>query len=193
MENVRKHVDVRLVHTAKKLKKVTAKPTYKSCQIFSNDLVGIELTRAKVLLNKPSYCGMAILDLSKYAMYDFYYNYLKKKYGDKIQLQMTDTDSFLYHVQTDDLYADMKENLHLFDTANYPKDHFLYSKVNDKRLNKMKDETQSVPISKFVGLRLKMYAYVCGGKKDKRAKGISKVTVKNNLSYQMYEETLFVL
>ena len=133
---------------------------------------------------------MAILDLSKYAMYDFYYNYLKKKYGDKIQLQMTDTDSFLYHVQTDDLYADMKENLHLFDTANYPKDHFLYSKVNDKRLNKMKDETQSVPVSKFVGLRPKMYAYVCGGKEDKRAKGISKVTVKNNLSYQMYEETL---
>ena len=40
MENVRKHVDVRLVHTAKKLKKVTAKPTYKSCQIFSNDLEG---------------------------------------------------------------------------------------------------------------------------------------------------------
>ena len=69
-------------------------------------IVAIEFKRAKVLLNKPSYFSMIILDLTKYAVYDFYYNYLKKKYGSKLELQMSDTDSFLYHVQTDDLYLD---------------------------------------------------------------------------------------
>ena len=60
-------------------------------------------------MNKPSYFSLILLDLmydAMYAMYDFYYNYLQKKYGSKLELQMSDTDWFLYHVQTDDLYLD---------------------------------------------------------------------------------------
>ena len=138
MENVRKHLDVRVVHTKKKLKKMTAKSTFKGCRIFNKDLVGVELNRRKVTLNKPSYCGMVILDLSKHLMYDFYYNHLKKLYGNRMQLQMTDTDSFLFYVETDNIFEDMKGYLHLYDTSDFPKSRYLYSLENKKALGKMK-------------------------------------------------------
>lgn len=100
-------------------------------------------------------------------MYDLYYNYLKKKYGSEVQLQMTDTDSFLLDCQTADIYADMKEEESLFDFSEYSWSHLLFSIKNKKGL-KMKDETNDVPVSEFVGLRSKMYNFVCGGKESKR-------------------------
>lgn len=71
MENVRKHKNVELCHKNEGLKKVAAKPTYKTHRLFSEDLVAVELTRSKVTLNKPIYVGMCVLDLSKIIMYDF--------------------------------------------------------------------------------------------------------------------------
>lgn len=191
MENVRKHQNIELVHTERRLKKLSAKPTFKSAKIFSEDLVAVELTRAKVKLCKPSYCGMCILDLSKLAMYDFYYNFLKRKYADKVQLQMTYTDSFLSFCQCEDLYKDFKDHTELFDFSDYPNDHYLYSDKNKKALGRMKDETNSIPISEFVGLRSKMYSFVCGGKEKKRLKGIGKATVRNSISYNQYKDVLF--
>ena len=108
MENMRKHVNVRLVQTKDQLQKLSKKPSFASCQIFHEDLVGVEMKRSKVKLFKPSYSGMSILDISKF-MFDFY-NFLKKKYKDKLQLLMTDTDSLLFFVQCDEIYRDMHEN-----------------------------------------------------------------------------------
>lgn len=191
MENVRKHKNIELVHTQKRLEKLSAKTTYKMSKIFTEDLIAVELTRAKVKLCKPSYSGMCILDLSKMAMYDFYYNYLKKKYGDKVQLQMTDTDSFLFYCETENIYEDMKQNENLFDLSDYPKDHYLQNDTNKKVLGKMKDETNSLPISMFVGLRSKMYSFLCRGKEEKRLKGVGKVTVEKELQFKHYKDTLF--
>ena len=100
MENLRKHRSIELVHTDERLRKVTSKSTYKLHRIFSEDLVGVEFNRVKVTLNKPIYIGMTVLDLSKTTMYDFYYNHLKKLYGEKLELQLTDTDSFLVSCQS---------------------------------------------------------------------------------------------
>lgn len=136
MENLRKHRSVELIHTETRLQKVSAKSTYKLHRIFSEDLVGVELNRTKVKLNKPIYIGMTVLDLSKYTMNDFYYNHLKSLYGEKVQLQMTDTDSFLFYCETDDLFRDMFEYSHLFDTSDFPKTHFLYSQTNKKVMGK---------------------------------------------------------
>lgn len=191
MENVRKHKNIELVHTERRLKKLGARPTFKSVKIFSEDLVAVELTRAKVKLCKPSYCGMCILDLSKLAMYDFYYNFLKRKYGDKIQLQMTDTDSLLIFCECKDLYNDLKDHQELFDFSDYPKDHILHSNKNKKQVGKMKDETNSVPIAEFVGLRSKMYSFLCGGKEEKRLKGVGKATVRNHVAFSHYKDVLF--
>ncbi|XP_060554029.1 uncharacterized protein LOC132715073 [Ruditapes philippinarum] len=190
MENVRRHKNIELVHTEERLLKVTAKPTYKNTTIFNEDLVAVELHRAKVDLFKPIYCGMSILDLSKCLMYDFWYNYIKKRYEQSAQLQMTDTDSVLFSCETEDMYKDMESSAEFFDTSDYPREHFLHSDRNKKVLGKMKDETNGKPISEFVGLRSKMYSFVCDKKEEKRAKGIAKVTVKKDLKHAHYKNTL---
>ena len=190
MENVRKHLDVHLVQCRKQLHKLTKKPTFARCRIFDQDLVAVEMKRAKVKLYKPSYSGMCILDISKYAMYDFYYNYLKTKYGANLQLMMTDTDSLLFSVQCNDIYNEMSENMELFDTSDYPETHFLHSVENKKVLGKMKDETNGVPIREFVRLRSKMYSFVFGKEEKKKLKGISKGVVKKNIRFVMHKQTI---
>lgn len=191
MENVRKHKNIELVHTPDRLRKLSSKPTYKTTKIFTEDLVAVELCRANVKLSKPSYSGMCFLDLSKLAMYDFYYNYLKHRYGDRVQLQMTDTDSLLFYCETNNIYDDMKEYEYLFDLSDYPRDHPLQSDTSKKVLGKMKDECNGTPISKFAGLRSKMYSFVCGNSEEKKLKGISSTTVKTDLTFDNYKSALF--
>ena len=94
-----------------KIKKYVANPTFVRCEIFNEDLVGVQNHRTKVLLYKPIDVGMSVLDLSKHLMFDFYCNHLKKEYGDKIRLLYTDTESLVIHVSTDDLYEDMKGDI----------------------------------------------------------------------------------
>ena len=105
MENLRKQVDVRLVTDNEKLTKLASKPTYVSSKIFNEDLVAVHKIKETITLNRPAYVGMCILqDLSKTLMYDFHYNYIKKKYGNKVKLLFTDTDSLTYEIEADDVY-----------------------------------------------------------------------------------------
>jgi hypothetical protein len=106
-------------------------------------------------------------------MYDFHYNIMKKKYKDKIHLLMTDTDSFVYHIETEDVYKDMKEIYNttyeyedknyplftkVFDTSDYPEKHPLHNKENKKKIGKFKDKSNGRPILEFCGVRSKMYS-----------------------------------
>ena len=76
--------------------------------------------KAKVKMNKPIYLGMSILDISKTLMYEFWYDYLKPKYGDKVKLCYTDTDSFIIHIITEDVFEDISNDVEeLYDTSNY--------------------------------------------------------------------------
>ena len=97
MENIRNRVDIRLVNSEKKAKKLAAKPNFKHCNIFDENLVAIHMKKTKLVFNKPVYLGMCILDLSKTLMYDFHYNYIKNKFNDKATLLFTDTDSLAYN------------------------------------------------------------------------------------------------
>ena len=79
----------------------------------------VEDTRAKVKLNKPIAVGFVILEISKFITYSFYYDHLKDKYRDHCSLLFTDTDSLCCKIQTTDLYADMGDDLDLYDTSNF--------------------------------------------------------------------------
>ena len=74
-------------------------------------------------MNKPVYLGLLILELSKILMYEFWYDYVKPKYGEKAKLCYMDTDSFIVYIKTDDIYKDIAEDVETrFDTSNYELD-----------------------------------------------------------------------
>ena len=88
LENIRNRVDIRLLSMDKVAQKLDAKPTYDRCTIFNENLIAVHMKRTKLYFNKPVYLGMSILDLSKSLMYDFHYNYIKTKYGDKAKITL---------------------------------------------------------------------------------------------------------
>ena len=194
MENIRNRVDIKLVNDKKRAEKLSAKPNYKHCNIFSEDLVAIHMKKTKLDFDKPVYLGMCILDLSKTLMYDFHYNYIKKKYGDKAKLLLTDTDSLMYEIQTEDFYKDNSEDVKdRFDTSNYPLDHpsGILSGINKKVLGMFKDEANGDIIDEFVGLRAKLYSYkMFEGEESKKCKGVKKSVVKKSITHEDYKTCL---
>ena len=191
MENVRKRTNIELVTDEKRLNKLSAKPTYVSSKIFNENLVGVHTKKERLLLDKPSHVGMCILDLSKTHMYDFHYNYIKKKYPDS-QLLFTDTDSLFYHIKTEkDIYEEFWVDRELFDNSDYPKSSKFFFNENKKVIGKFKDETAGKPILEFVGLKSKMYSYKIGEEEHKKAKGVKKNVVKKEIKHQDYLDVLF--
>ena len=76
-----------------------------------------------IKMNKPLYLGASILDISKTLMYEFWYDYLKSKYGDRVKLCYTDTDSFIIHIKTKDFFEDISNDVEKwFDTSKFDKD-----------------------------------------------------------------------
>ena len=195
MENIRNRVDIKLVNDKKRAEKLSAKPNYNHCNIFCENLIAIYMKKTKLLFNKPVYLGMCILDLSKTLMYDFHYNYIKRKYKDKAKLLFTDTDSLMYEIETKDFYkyisADVKRR---FNTSDYPPDHpsGIPSGFNKKVLGAFKDEAAGKVIDEFVGLRAKLYSYkMFEGEESKKCKGIKKSTVKKSITHEDYKKCLF--
>ena len=132
MENLRKRVDVRLVTNEKKLDKLTSKPTFVSSKIFNENLMAVHKVKETLTLNRPAYVGMCILDLSKTLMYDFHYNYIKKKYNNRAKLLFTDTDSLTYEIETVDAYKDFWTDKDMFDNSDYPESTPYYCNANKK-------------------------------------------------------------
>ena len=103
-------------------------------------------------LKKPIYVGFTVLELSKWLMYEFHYNFIKKHFD--AELLFTDTDSLTYELKSKDFYD-----------------------VNKKVIGKMKDESEGKIIGEFVGLKSKMYSMKnIDGKESNTAKGVNTAT-----------------
>ena len=195
MENIRKRVNIHLVSNEKDAKKLTTKPNFHHFTIFSENLIAIHMKQTSLTFNKPVYLGMCILDLSKTIMYDFHYNYIKPKYGEKAKLLMTDTDSLVYFIETEDFYKDISPDVRdKFDTSNFPKKHpsGIETGVNKKVINMFKDEAGGMIIKEFVGLRAKLYAYLMEyGEEIKKCKGMKKAVIKKKIIFNHYKDCLF--
>ena len=194
MENIRNRVNVKLVNTEERLKKLSAKPNYKSCKIFNENLISVHMKKTSLTMIKPVYLGMCILDLSKTIMYDFHYNYIKPKYGAKAKLLFTDTDSFMYEIETEDFYKDISKDVKdRFDTSDYPENHpsGIPTGINKKVLGMFKDEAAGKRIKEFVGLRAKLYSFIMeDGKENKRCKGVKKQVVESSITHEDYKTCL---
>ena len=195
METVRERSKIKIVNgqETEKLERLIAKPYYRGVFVFEDsNLVSVRVGESTVTLNKPIYLEQAILDLSKTLMYNFHYGYVKPKYGDRVRVLSTDTDSFFLRIHAEDFYEDIAEDVpKWFDTSNYPKGHPIGG-ANKKVLGMIKDEAGGETISEFVGLRSKLYAYkMDDGKAEKKCKGVKKAVVKNSITFENYKDCPF--
>ena len=160
MENVLNRSNIKLINNnSEKLLRLIKQSNFQNAYQISNRLALVESKPIKTIFNKPIYMVAVILETSKLHMHEFWYDHLKQKYGNKIQLIYTDIDSFIIEVETDDIYKDMYEDGHLYDFSDYPKDHPKYNAFNKKVYGIFKDDLNGKIIVEFIADKPKMYSY----------------------------------
>ena len=168
------------------------RPNFKSGIRFDKNLMGCEMGKIKVKMNKHVYLGQAILDLSKIIMYEFHYDYMKPKFK-YLQLCYMDTDSLVYRIKTEDFYVDIADDVPTrFDTSGYIPDRHLPVGLNKKVIGLMKDELGGAIMTEFIALRPKLSSYrVLSGTENKKCKEIKKCVIKKTLTFEDYKNCLF--
>jgi len=194
-ENLRKRENLRLISDRRRLFRATNKPMFVSASIINSDLVLVRSRKARITLTKPLSISVAILDWSKLIMYSFFYDCLKAKFGSKLQLLYTDTDSLIIRIESDDVFAEMSDIKDRYlDTSNFDRCHPLFSERNKRRLGCFKFETGESFPDEIVALRAKMYSIKMPEnsktESSKRAKGIPKAYVNKTLTHESYLNVL---
>lgn len=146
------------------------------------------MRKTRILMNKPIIIGMCVLDISKLTMYSFLYDFLKPKYGNNVTVNYSDTDAYLMAVSTNDFYADMRDNIELFDTSDYPwPNDYNIERKNKKVPGLFKDELNGKIMIEFVGLRAKCYALrTIDDETMKKSKGVKKNVLKRKIEFEDY-------
>ena len=120
MENVRNYRNTKLVIKERRRSYLVSQPNYHTIKFFTENFLAIEMRKTQMLINKPVYLCLSILDLSKTNMYKFWHDYEKPKYGKNAKLFRMDTDSFIVRVKADNIYKDIAEDVEArFDTSNF--------------------------------------------------------------------------
>ena len=150
------------------------------------------MKKTKVKMNKPIYLGLSILEISKTLMYEFWYDYMKPKYDNKVKLCYMDTDSFIMNIKTNDFYEHITNGIeNRVDISNYEINRPLPTGKNKKVIGLMEDELGGKIITEFVTLRPKTYSFLTDdGKEDKKAKGTKKCIIKKMSKFNDYKKCL---
>jgi len=164
-----------------------AKPNFHSQNIFSENLVAVEFLQVKSTSR-----FMRILDISKICLYEFHHEYMLPMYRDKCKIMYIDTDSLIYH-ECDDVYDIMKRDIAKFDTSDYPVDNVYGMPLANKKVpGLMKDKNNGAIMTKFVGLKAKMYDLHVDGKKDtKKVISVKNNVVARTITFDGYTRCLF--
>ncbi|XP_066590540.1 uncharacterized protein [Prorops nasuta] len=195
IENVRKRCNVHIKNNwggRYGVRSLVSKPNFYRISIFDEDLVAIQMKKLNIIIDKPIFIGMCVLDLSKVCLYSFHYDVILPKFKLDVKLLYTDTDSLIYEFKCENIYDFIREKIDYFDTSDYPINNiYNIPLVNKKVIGLMKDECNGNLMSEFVGLRSKMYAYrINGVNKDKKCiKGIKSYVVKN-IEFDDYIDSL---
>ena len=176
-----------MVNNANDFLKYISKPTYNTHKIFCKDYAAVHEIKPVLILNKAIYVGFTVLDLSKWKMHDFHYNFIKKNFD--AELLFTDTDSLTYEIKSENVYEEFFKWKDLFDFSNYSKDSKFFNETNKKVIGKMKDEFGGVIVEEFVGLKSKMYSIKkSDGKEYNTAKGVSNATDFNKFKDDLFNK-----
>ena len=188
IENVRNQRDIKLVTSDKRRRILASEPNYHSSKHISKDLMIMEMRKTEVKMNKPKFLGQAILDISKTLMYEFWYDYIKPKYGDKARLCYMDKDSFVMYIKTENFYKDVADDVERwFDTSNYDEKDKRPPPIgkNKKVIGLFKDTLGGKIMTEFCALRAKAYSYrLDDDTEEKRAKDTKKCKVKRELTFK---------
>ena len=133
------------------------------------------MRNSQILMHKPLSLGLSILNLSKTVMYEFWYNYVKPKYGENAKLCYMDMENFV-HVKRNNIYKDIPEDIKMrFDTSNFKLNRPLPEGKNETVIGIIKDELGGHIMKESVGLRAKTCSYL----KDSNDKGRTPKDTKN--------------
>ena len=188
MGSVRKYKNIKVLNMENSisvLKRITEFPAY--------SLGLAHRLKGDVLMSKSIFIGSTLLDLSKKVMYEFFYDYVKPKWGDKAKLLFTDRDSFCLEIETEDVYKDISNDVdEWFDTSNYPKDNQIKAGVKTGHFikmvpGKMKDELAGKQVQQFCGLSAKTYSFENG---ERKAKGVNRAAKNKYLTHEDYVKVL---
>ena len=93
------------------------KADYHATKFFTENLVAKEIKITQILLNNSVGLEVSIQELIKKLMYEFWYNQIKLKYGEKVESSYVDTGSFMLYIKNDSIYKDIAEDVETrFDT-----------------------------------------------------------------------------
>lgn len=160
IESVTNRKNVKIAKDQNTFTFLASRPNYERHIIINPNLVIVILSPEYVKMNKPYYIGFSILEISKYIMYDFFYNILMEYFGEKgVKLLYSDTDSLALEIKTFDILADLKNLESNMDFSNLNKNHPLYSHANRALLFKFKEEFSLTPISRLCALKSKVYSF----------------------------------
>ena len=177
MENIRKHREIKLATTDKLRSQLVSEPNYHTTKNLSENLLAIEMKKTKIKMNKPVHLGLSILEISKILLYEFWYDYIQLKYQDNAKLYYMDTESFIIHIKTEDVYEDITDDVEKDLIHQIMKSIDLYRK-NKKVIGLMKDELKGKIMREFAALRPKTYSYLTDdSNSDKKTKGTKKCVI----------------
>ena len=200
MENLRKRVSIELVKDAEKAEKLVKQPNFADLKIFDEFLIAIKMKKTRVVMNKPIFAGMTILDLSKLLMFDFHYGYVKKKWKE-VSVLYTDTDSLVLEIETEDFFADISADVpKWFDTNDFSPEHpavlngMPIVPENKKKIGLMKDECGGAVMTEFVALKPKLYSFLTEEdekvREKQKAKGVKKCIIRKSLRHENFKKCL---
>ena len=110
MENLRKRINARVMNNEKDYLKHVSKPTFISRKTFDKNYAAIHEIKPFLTLSKPIYVGFTVLELSKWLLYDFHCNFVRKHFD--AELLFTDSDSLTYEIKSEDVYKEFLMHKH---------------------------------------------------------------------------------
>ena len=141
MQNVRKYRDGELVTTEKRRNYLESEPSHHTTMFFYRKCIGYKNEKNSNTDEKPVSLGLSILESSKIAICNFWYDYVKPKYVKKAKLCNMDADSFIVYIKTDYIYVDVAKDVEIrFDTSNYELNRPLPKGKKKKVISVMKDK-----------------------------------------------------
>ena len=161
VENITNRIDVTVVNKKEAYLKWTSKPSNMWQKMLENYLVANRKAKVTLNLNKLAYIGKCILNLTRVLMYEFHYDYIKRKYGNKFRLLSFSTDSLMSEIKIEDVYEDFSGDKEMLDFSIFfsAKSKY-YDEPNILMVGKMKIETGSIAIKESVELKSKMYSFL---------------------------------